>query len=157
MKVTSGVHRRQAQRVFACLVVAVAGLVLSGCTAFDDPTTFLPPEGALPPDGSATQLRQQVIAAIDAGDKKALVDLFTSAPSAYSAESAGVVFDECSKISPVGREMSSDSDVSPKLMGVQLVGKAKQDSASGQSCSFVLVWTGAGPWELEIGRPQPSA
>jgi len=97
-----------------------------------------------------------VIAAIDGGDERALVDLFASAPSS-SAEHAAMVFDECSKISPDGRKMSSDTDVTPKVMTVQLVGKAKQGSASGQSCSFALIWTGAGPWALEIGSPKPSA
>ena len=125
--------------------------MLSGCNAFDDPTM------SVPPDGSAAELRQQVIAAIDAGDQQALVDLFASAPSAYSAESAGVVFEQCSKISPAGREMSSDSDISPKLMTVQLVGKAKQGSTSEQSCSFALIWSGLGPWKLGIGSPAPSA
>lgn len=127
--------------------MATMAMVLSGCTAFDDPTM------SLPPDGSARELRQQVISAIDAEDQQALVDLFASAPSAYSAESAGVVFEQCSKISPVGREMSSDTDISPKLMTVQLVGKAKQGSTPGQSCAFQLMWTGAGPWQLGIGSP----
>ncbi|TFB98590.1 MULTISPECIES: hypothetical protein [unclassified Cryobacterium] len=112
---------------------------------------------SLPPDGSARELRQQVIAAIDAGDQQALQDLFTSAASAYNAESAGVVFEQCSKISPVGREMSSASDISPKLMTVDLVGKAKQGSTLGQSCAFVLIWSGAGPWELGIGSPPSNA